>query len=50
VRKTVENNLSEDSDQYDCSDEDDYFEGLIKHIANIGKVKAVRRQSVVQQI
>jgi hypothetical protein len=25
VRKTVENNLSEDSDQYDCSDEDDYL-------------------------
>jgi hypothetical protein len=35
VRKTVENNLSEDSDQCDCSDEDDYFEGSIKHIAKI---------------
>ena len=32
VRKTVENNLSENSDQYDCSDEDGYFEGSIKHI------------------
>jgi hypothetical protein len=40
VRKTVENNLTEDSDQYDCSDEDDYFEGSIKHIVKIGKVKA----------
>jgi hypothetical protein len=45
VRKTVENNLIEDSDQYDCSDEDDYFEGSIKHIVKIGKVKAVSRQS-----
>ena len=48
VRKTVENNLSEDSDQYDCSDEDDYFEGSIKHIVKIGKVKAVSRQSDTQ--
>lgn len=47
VRKTVENNLSEDSDQYDCSD-DDYFEGSIKHIVKIGKVKAVSRQSDTQ--
>jgi hypothetical protein len=45
VRKTVENNLTEDSDQYDCSDENDYFEGSIKHIVKIGKVKAVSRQS-----
>jgi hypothetical protein len=43
--KTVENNLSEDSDQYDCSDEDDYFEGSKKRIVKIGKVKAVSRQS-----
>ena len=49
VRKTVENNLSEDSDQYDCSDEDDYFEGSIKHIVKIGKVKAVSRQSDTQK-
>jgi hypothetical protein len=49
VRKTVENNLSEDSDQYDCSDEDDYFESSIKHIAKIGKVKAVSRQRDTQK-
>ena len=49
VRKTVENNLGEYSDQYDCSDEDDYFEGSIKHIAKIGKVKAVSRQSDIQK-
>jgi hypothetical protein len=48
-RKTVENNLTEDSDQYDCSDEDDYFEGSIKHIVKIGKVKAVSRQSDTQK-
>jgi hypothetical protein len=49
VRKTVENNLSEDSDQYDCSDEDDYVEGSIKHIVKIGKVKVVSRQSDTQK-
>ena len=49
LRKTAENNLSEDSDQYDCSDEDDYFEGSIKHIVKIGKVKAVSRQSNTQK-
>ena len=49
VRKTVENNLSENSDQYDCSDEDDYFEGSIKHIVKIGKVKTVSRQSDTQK-
>jgi hypothetical protein len=43
-------NLSEDSDQCDCSDEDDYFEGSIKHIAKIGKVKAVSRQRDTQKI
>ena len=43
VRKTVnENNLSEDSDQYD---EDDYFDGSVKHVAKIGKVKAICRRS-----
>jgi hypothetical protein len=41
VRKTVENNLIEDSDQYDCSDEDDYFEGSIKHIVKIGKIAII---------
>ena len=49
MRKTVENNLREYSDQYDCSDEDDYFEGSIKHIAKIGKVKAASRQSDIQK-
>jgi hypothetical protein len=49
VRKTVEHNLSEDSDQYDCCDEEDYSEGSIKHIAKIGKFKAVSRQSDTQK-
>jgi hypothetical protein len=42
-------NLSEDSDQYDCRDEEDYSEGSIKHIAKIGKFKAVSRQSDTQK-
>jgi hypothetical protein len=34
---------------YNVSDEDDCFEGSIKHIAKIGKVKAASRQSDIQK-
>ncbi|CAC5366632.1 unnamed protein product [Mytilus coruscus] len=42
VRKTVENNFSEDPDQYD---EDDHFDESVKDVAKIGKVKSVCRIS-----
>ncbi|CAG2249249.1 unnamed protein product [Mytilus edulis] len=41
VKKTVEDNSSEDSDQYE---EDDYFDESVKYVARIGKVKSICRK------
>lgn len=41
VKKTVEDNFSKDSDQYE---EDDYFDESVKYVARIGKVKSICRK------